>query len=562
MFVKSNKNERNGKVWYTHHIVHSYRDENGDPRHEYIANLTGLPEDVIERIRPAVKGETPPCDFDEISVRQGDCLRGAGQMAIWRAWRKTGMQKALAGLSEARRRSVFAMTCARITDPCSKLALKQECADTFWARRFPANRLDEDELYEVLDQVAENFYPIQERLADGREEAPVLLLYDTTSTYFEGQQAEGGEYGLSKDRRWDRYQIIVALVCDGEGCPLAVEVWPGNTQDATTVQAQIQMLRERFGIQRGIFVADGGMYSEANLDYVTEQGLDYIVGLEWHKKRELLEGLSSGQQDLFAEEGVYEWEEGGVRYVGCYSERQQHRDSTRRAEAMQVAEEELSHLRRTAAKGRYYSRAKLVEKVMGLLDSKGLRALWNVTVEPLEGQREAAQQGEKVLLDLQFSRNDVEIKRREALEGRYVVATTVEEERMDPEQVLGSYKGLQRVERGFRHMKSFLRIRPIYHRLRRRIRAHVLICFLAYYLTWWMGQELRREGIPTEVETLIRRWDQLLLSETTVEAGEHSRRQWQWSLGERGQQIKQQIQEAGIWKSIDTYKRSACNSLE
>ena len=560
MFVKSNKNERNGKVWYTHHIVRSYRDENGDSRHEYIANLTGLPEEVIERIRPAVKGASSPGEIQDVTVRQGDCLRGAGQMAIWRAWRKTGMEKALSTLSEAQRQSVFAMVAGRITDPCSKLALRQECADTFWARQFSANRLDEDELYEVLDQLAENFGPIQSRLAAGREEAPVLLLYDTTSTYFEGQQAEGGEYGLSKDKRWDRYQIIVALVCDAEGRPLAVEVWPGNTQDGATVQAQIEMLRERFDIHRGIFVADGGMYSEANLEHIKGSGMDYIVGLEWRKKRELLEALGKGQQELFIEEGVCGWVEEGVRYVGCHSERQQHRDSTRRAAAMQAAEEEMTHLQRTAAKGRYYTRKRLHRKVTDLLGSKGLSRLWNVSVEPLEEPEEEDEE-ERVRLELQFSRNDVEIKRREALEGRFVVATSVGEDRLEAREVIGSYKGLQRVERGFRHMKSFLRIRPIYHRLWRRIRAHVLICFLAYYLTWWMGQELRREGIRTEAETLIGRWDQLLLSETTVEVGQHRRREWQWSLGERGQELKDQIQEAGIWKSIAAYKRSACDSL-
>lgn len=551
MWVKKCWSKRGDKKYVSHHVVQSYRDEEGKVKHNYLVNLTGLPEEAIDAVRRALKGEAGAAGLNEVEVQGGDSLRGAGQMAIWRAWDRADMEGVLSGFTEAERKSIFAMVAARITDPCSKLALKDRCADTFWARDFTENRLNEDVLYEVLDHLAEDFYPLQEKLADSADRESTLLLYDTTSTYFEGREAEGGEYGNSKDKRWDRYQIIIAVVTDGQGRPLAVEVWPGNTADCSTVQHQIELLRERFDLERAVFVGDKGMYSEGNLDRITEAGYDYIVGLEYHRQKELLLGLGKGQLDLFAEEGSYEWQEGGVRYVGYYSERRQYRESRRRKRKTEEVEEQLSHLQRTAARGRYYTRNRLWEKVTDLLDWAGVRDLWNIQMEALD---EGCEPDEKTRIKLEFSRNDVAIRKRKAMEGRYVLATTLSEEEKSAEQLLSDYKRLQQVERGFRHIKSYLKIRPIYHRLWRRIRAHVLVCFLAYRLVWQMERELREAGITAEVETVLQRWDQLRLSEMRVEVGEETRTQWSWSLGQVGRQVQEEIEQAGVWSSLAAYR--------
>ena len=412
-----------------------------------------------------------------------------------------------------------------------------------------------------MNHIEDNFEQIQKELASAEEESPMLLLYDITSTYFEGTEAEGGQYGHSRDKRWDRYQVVIGLVCGQDGRPLAVEVWPGNKTDCRTVQERIGDLREHYGIEEAVFIGDGGMYSKANLDYIQQQGMDYIIGLEWHKKKELLLALSTGQQELFVEQGTYEWEEDGVRYVGCHSPERQYRDKRRRKAAMEEVRDELGHLKKTAAKGRYYTKEKLEAKIRELLVSCKVSRLWSISIEPCEGEEERAQKGEKARLELEFSEDEVQIKRRKALEGRFVVATTVDGERMSAGEVIDSYKSLQRVERSFRHIKSFLKIRPIYHRLWTRIRAHVLICFLAYYLTWHIGRDLRAEGITTEVERVLEYWDQLQLTRTTVETSKGSVSQWNWTLGEKGQKIKSEIKEAGLWRSIDAYKRSATKSL-
>lgn len=557
MFVKTNVKKDGKNSWTYYYIVESYKDSKGVTRHNYLANISALPEKDVEAIRKYLRGElVEKAQAD--NIEQGDCVRGAGQMAIWRAWKKSGLLKVLEKfLTKTQCLSVFAMTASRILNPTSKLALKRQCADTFWAKDMSDNRLDEDTLYEVMDILEASFEEIQKKLAGSQAEVPTLMLYDTTSTYFEGTEAENAEYGFSKDKRFDRYQIIIALVCDKRGRPLAVELWPGSTADVGTVQTQIDLLRERFGIDHGTFVGDNGMYSKVNLDYITEKGLSYIIGGEYHKKKELLCSMSQGQRELFVKEGTYEWVEDGVRYIACHSECRRHREKTRRERAMEYVQEDLSHLKRTASSARYYTKERLWAKVDGILKDKKVKSLWNIELNPLE---EAKDDQQKILIELSFSKNMVEIKKRQAMDGSYLLQTSVDSDEMEPEEVVESYKSLQKVERSFRMIKSFIKIRPVYHHLWRRIRAHVLICFLAYYQTWWMNQELKAQGITTELPTVLKRWDQLYLSELRVKKDTDTIAQWNWSLGEEGAKIKEQIEQAGLWNSINRYK-SQCGAV-
>jgi len=558
MFVKENARKKDGKSYTYYHIVESYRDNNGVSRHQYLANISNLPKEKIEDMRALLDGDLVRKEDNDIDFHQGDSLRGAGQMALWRAWKKSGLLKMLEKfLTKSQCLSVFAMTASRILNPTSKLALKQKCADTFWAKQMPDNRLDEDTLYEVMDILETGFENIQKKLAGSRPQAPTLMLYDTTSTYFEGTEADNAEYGYSKDKRFDRYQIIIALVCDKQGCPLAVELWPGNTADVETVHAQIDLLRERFAIEQGIFVGDNGMYSKVNLDYIKEKGLNYIIGGEYHKKKELLCGMSRGQRELFVKEGAYEWVEGKVRYIACHSECRRHRVKARRERAMEYVQEELNRLKRSASSGRYYTKERLWAKVDGILKAKKVRALWTIELEPLE---EAKDDKQKIRIELNFSKNMVEINKREAMDGSYLLQTSVKAADMEPQEIVESYKSLQKVERSFRTIKSFIKIRPVYHYLWRRIRAHVLICFLAYYLTWWMSMELKAKGVTTELPAVLEHWDQLHLSEFFVKSGTDTIVEWNWTLGEEGMKIKEEIEQVGLWNSINRYK-SRCSAL-
>ncbi|MEM3485903.1 MAG: IS1634 family transposase [Candidatus Methanomethyliaceae archaeon] len=554
MFVKSSWTMYKGRKILQYHLAESYRDhETGVPRHRLIMNLTPLPAHVIESIRQSLKtGEAlgPP---PQICV--GDSLRGAGFLAVHRAWQAYGIGEVLDGLTKCQRDSVEAMVIQRILQPGSKRSLKDQLHDTLFGRFWSAKRLDEDELYDVMDILNEQFYSIQERLRQRHSQgtAPILCLYDTTSTYFEGTEAEDGEYGYSRDKRWDRYQIIIGLVCDEQGIPLAVEVWPGNESDRTTVVDRINVLTKRFHVERAIFIGDRGMYSDINITALEEAGFDYILGLEWRREREQLEKQAPLQLSLFDQIGVVEWEEHGIRYIGCASEPRRQRAVALREAGMKEVEEELAKLAKTAASRRIYSWTRLREKCNEIVSSAKVAGLWAINITALEDMSDPEQ---KTKLKLEYVVDQEALKLRKTIEGKYVLQTSLPAEHYPAEKVDRSYRELQKVERAWRHIKNFLKIRPVFHRLRRRVRAHVLICFLAYYLVKNLELEMRQFGETQEVETILRDWDRLRLVEVTLKAGDNIHTDWQWSLGADGSGIRDKLKAFGWWAAIDQAARN------
>ncbi len=376
--------------------------------------------------------------------------------------------------------------------------------------------------------------------------------YDITSTYFEGQRAEGSAYGYSRDTRWDRYQIVIGLVADERGIPRAVEVWPGNTADKSTVADQVRDLQQRFGITKAVLVGDKGMGSQANLTALTDLGFGFILGVDWREQRAQLVKRSPRQLELFDTQ-VVEWTEEGSRYVGCASPERAYRDLTRRERAMAKVNDELTRLQAVAGKGAYYAQVSLYAKVANLLDQHGVKRYWEIRIDPLVPGTDPTR---KTRLQMTFSRNQEELEQAALLDGKYVLKTSVAPSVMDADTVAASYHALQQVERAFRHIKSFFRIRPIYHRLDRRIRAHVLICFLAYFLVKHLELYFRERGDEREVELVLRFWDKLRVCEHHVEAQGYESTAWQWQLGELGQSIQEEMKTLQVWSAVDRYRHS------
>lgn len=559
-FIKETGRSQNGNEYRYKYIVESYRDDDGNPTHDYLANLSDVPEEIVENIRAALNEDNTIVDTDELEIESGDSLRGGGQLALYRAWEKADLDRAFPNLSEKQISSIKAMVFSRITNPCSKRAIKEEMADTFLARSLTKNRLDEDTLYGVMDTLSDRFQDIQEQLRKTHQQNdPRLLLYDTTSTFFEGTEAEPGEYGHSKDKRWDRYQIIIGVVTNQDGLPLAVEVWKGNKNDADTIEGRIEVLRDRFGFEKVTFVSDSGTYSTENIEALEENGYDYIVSLAWRSQKKRLSGMAPAQLKLFDKQGFYQWKEKGTRYVGCESEAEKKRARNRRLSAMKTARDELDRLRETASSGSYYTKLRLYEKIQTMLKREGVADLFVVSIDPIPAD---ADEEEKCPQKLEYDLDLIALRKRRALEGKYVLETSIPEEDGPPEQIESDYKRLQHVERGFRHIKNYLSIRPIYHRLERRIRAHVLICFLAYFLVKWMEIQLREEGEDREVERLIQRWDQLRLVKNKLSFRDFDKEEWAWTQGQRGNEIVQELKEVGWWQSMQGYKRSITDSLQ
>ena len=559
MFVKHSWSTRNGKRYDQYHIAKSVWDpEKKQSRHKLILNITDLPDHVIKAIDKALKtGKSDIENLSDVEIDMGDNLRGAGLLAIHRAFKHEKMEKILGDLTPAQKKSVELMIIQRILNPSSKNALKEKLEDTLLARAFSKNRLDEDELYKVMDELHEAFYTVQERIQQENEGGAELYLYDITSSYFEGRMAEDGDYGHSRDKRWDRHQIVIGLVCNAEGLPLALEVWPGNTHDASTVIPQIKILKERFKIEKAVFIGDKGMYSETSINEILKSGFDYILGLNWQKQQKELKELAPKQLELFDEIGVINWSKDGKRFVGCVSQARAERARRRRELGMERVEEELKRLQQTSRSGHYYSWNRLSEKVNGILKDEGLAELYNIEITPIE---EVDSPEEKSLFDLSFERDEEAIAQKSALEGKYVLETSLSENKYSAQKIDAYYKKLQQVERAFRNIKSYLKIRPIYHYLHRRVRAHVLICFLAYYLVKKMELELRKSGVEREVPSLLKDWDKLKVVEYTLKADSHEKSEWQWSLGEIGTRVQNEIKEVGWWRSINAYRASLSKS--
>jgi len=288
VFIKRSWNPRLKHPKVHKQLAESYWDpQTKRSRHRTLVNITEWPEKVVQALELALQGKRL-VDAEGLSYQCKDPYRGGGILTIAWLWKKLGMEGVLHTLSPATRQSIFLMVAQRILEPGSTLSLQRSLADTLFARVWSANRFDEDSLYQAMDELEEAFYTTQAALRAQHRPAPRLLLYDITSTYFEGSEAEEAAYGYSRDKRWDRYQIVIGLVCDAAGIPLAVEVWPGDTADTSTVAEQISLLKERFGIEEAVVVGDKGMYSAGNLEAISDLGFSFILGLDWREQRKQL----------------------------------------------------------------------------------------------------------------------------------------------------------------------------------------------------------------------------------------------------------------------------------
>lgn len=558
MFVKESWNTKAKERKKQYHIVEAYRDEDGVPRHRYLLNITSLPKNVIDAIKKSLKGQTVT-SLKDVGIDRDDQVRGAGHVALYKLWRDFDFDKLLEELTDAQRQSAFAMVSQRVFEPSSKNSLKGWLEENLFHKIFSATRVDEDELYHVMDLIYNNFYKIQKRLVKRHVISETLVLYDMTSTYFEGRKADGGEYGYSRDHRSDRYQIVIGLICNEQGIPVSVEVWPGNTTDKETVKEQVALLRENFGLRNVIFVGDKGMYTRANIDEIVDNGFDYIISTQWQTQREQLLKRSPQQMDLFDKQNVVGWRDGDKRYVGCTSKWRKQRAKKRRQESMIESNKKLRKVQKTAVTGKYYTQETLSIKINEIVKRYGVKDLWEIKFSKVD--KEAGIK-DKTKFDIKLNINIEGVRRRKKIEGKYVLQTSIPEEEMDDEKIQKKYKMLSKVERAFRNIKSFLKIRPVYHYKDRRIKAHVLICFLAYYIVKRAEILLREKEIDRETVDVLKDWNKLTLGRISLNISGESLDNWDWNCGEVGAKVVSEIKKVGWWKSIQAYKRSLVKKIE
>ena len=461
----------------------SYRQD-GKVLKRTITNLSNWPADIVEGLQVLLRGgialKSLEGSFDIIrSLPHGHVAAVLGTL------RKIGLNTMIDRKDSIERQLALAMIVTRIIEPGSKLAtargLSEETATSSLHEELGLGVFDEDELYGAMDWLLERQEGIEQALAGKHLKEGSLVLYDVSSTYFEGQSCSLAQIGYSRDGKGD-LQIVFGLLCTVEGCPVAVEVFPGGTGDPRTLTSQIQKVRERFGLQRVIWVGDRGMITEAriNEDMRGVEGLQWVTALRTPAIRKLVED-GALQISLFDERDMAEIlhpDYPGERLIACRNPFMADRLARKRQELLEATERELDKIVQATRRTKRPLRGK---------DEIGLR------VGKVIGKFKMGKHFDLEIADesLDYHRNTAKISEEAALDGIYVIRTSVPADVLDAESSVGTYKKLSEVERAFGSYKTVdLKVRPIYHHLADRVRAHVFICMLAYYVEWHMRQKL------------------------------------------------------------------------
>ena len=467
----------------------SYR-AGGKVKSRTLANLTHWPPAKIAALRWVLVDEPPapqrsggPGGSGAFEIQRS--LPHGHVAAVLGTLRRLGLEPLLATKRSAARDAVVALIVARVIDPRSKLAtargLDGETAFTSLGETLGLSSATPDELYAAMDWLLPRQPAIEQALARRHLAEQTLVLYDVTSTYFEGRTCPLARFGHSRDGRKDKLQIVFGLLCNAAGCPVAVEVFDGNTADPKTLTEQIEKIQQRFGLQRVVVVGDRGMLTAARIEReLRPKGLDWITALRAPAIRALADA-GVVQPSLFDERDLAEITTPaypGERLVACRNPWLAEERARKRKELLAATEEELDRI--VAATGRSKNRLRGQDQI-GLRAGKVLNRFKLGKHFRLEISTDS----------FRYQRDDEAIAAEAALDGIYIVRTSLPADTLKAEQTVRAYKGLAVAERAFRSLKTVdLKVRPIHHRLAERVRAHVLLCTLAYYVEWHMRQAL------------------------------------------------------------------------
>jgi len=461
----------------------SYR-HGGKVRKRTLANLTQWPPEVVAGLRALLKGGKVSLDGDGFEIERS--LPHGHVAAALGVLRGLELHKIIAPRRCRHRDLAVAMIVARIIDPRSKLAtargLSDETAFTSLGEVLGLGRIDENDLYAAMDWLLARQGRIEEALAGRHLHDGTLVLYDLSSSYFEGKTCPLARLGYSRDGKKGTLQIVYGLLCDVEGRPIAIEVFEGNTGDPATLATQVAKIRDRFGLGHVVLVGDRGMITEARI----REDLDGVEGLNWITalRGGAIQGLVKAghlQTSLFDQMDMAEITSPDYpdqRLIVCRNPLLAEQRRRKRQELLEATERELAKIVTAVAR---------TSRPLRGADKIGLR------VGRVINRYKVAKHFAVRISDdsLQYQRKDQRIAEEAALDGFYVIRTDVPATALDAEQTVRAYKGLSKVERAFRSLKTVdLKIRPIHHRTADRVRAHVLLCMLAYHVEWHMRQRL------------------------------------------------------------------------
>jgi hypothetical protein len=462
----------------------SYRD-GAKVKKRTVANLSRLPDGVIGQLRILLRGGHAVANLQD-SLEVIRSLPHGHVAAVLGTLYHIGLERLISLTGSRELALVLAMIVARVIDPQSKLAtargLDPETAATSLGEILELGRVSEDELYGAMDWLFARQERIENELAARHLFDGSLVLHDITSTYFEGHGCPLAQRGYSRDGKRDKLQIVIGLLCAADGCPVAVEVFEGNRTDMTTLGSQVRKVRERFGMERVILVGDRGMITEARIreDFKGVAGLDWISALRAPQIGELVQ-TGSIQLSLFETREMVEIthpDYPGERLIVCRNPLLARQRAHNREQLLRATEKELDKVALATRRDKRRLQGK---------DKIGLRVGKVIGKFKMAKHFDTAIEQDSFL----YHRKEANIASEAALDGIYVIRASVAKWILGTNETVGAYKGLSRVERAFRSMKSVdLKIRPIHHRLAERVRSHVFLRMLAYYVEWHMRDRL------------------------------------------------------------------------
>jgi transposase len=471
--VVTTRRQGKQREYVAHLLRRSYR-EGGVVKKETVANLSHLPEEVIELIRGALRGRRYVAAGETLAVERS-LPAGHVEAALAMA-RRLELARLLDRQVGRERALCLAMIVQRLLRPGSKLAMSRAFTQSTLAAELGVEDADEDELYAALDWLLARQGRIERALARRHLTHGTLVLYDVSSSYFEGHSCSLAQLGYSRDGRRGTAQIVYGLLCDRRGCPVAVEVFEGSRHDDKTLPAQLDKLRKRFGLQSVIVVSDRGMVTNANLELLRETNdAAWITALKAPQVKKLVKD-GALQLSLFDEQSLAEIaadEYPGERLVVCRNPLVAGERARKREDLLQATERALAEIQGRVEQGTLAGEAEIALAVGAVWNRWRVKKHLQVAITETS---------------FAFERKQQQIAAEAALDGIYVLRTSVAETELHTPDVVRAYKQLKEVERAFRTLKGPLELRPIHHRLEDRVRAHVFLCMLAYYLAWHLRQ--------------------------------------------------------------------------
>jgi len=471
----------------------SYR-ENGKVRTRTLANLSHLSGRQIEAMKRVLRGDE--VFLEQSSIRKVQDRAGGAVDAVQKAMSRLQLERLLDRCPSQERDLVVAMIVSRVVAPESKLATLRTLSTTTLLEDRKLEDASEDDLYHAMDWLLERQEAIERRLAKRHLKTEGLVLYDLSSSYFEGSQCPLGKFGYSRDGKRGKLQVNYGLLTDERGCPVAIRAYAGNTADSTTLGDQVARVRGDFKIRGLVIVGDRGMISEKQIGLLRKlEGVEWITGLKSVQIRTLADelkkisfadrSLAPIQHARFADE----------RLVACQNRELAKLRAHKRKSLLDATCQELDKVRQIVSNGHLQGKDDIGVRVGKVINKFKVSKHFELEIEDAS---------------FKYRINQPKVDAEAALDGLYVLRTGLSPERATDEDVVFHYKKLTSVERAFRSMKTVdLKIRPIYHRLENRVRAHIFLCMLAYYVEWHMREAWRSilfadDDKPTRTDPVAR----------------------------------------------------------